>query len=377
MSQVHVKFLSNVQKDFYLFVSEVDSSLLPPITPLPQHLNLIKEKDIFMRAALQLLDQKNLVPATLDRGGTTINAHSDPPSSSTKNPHHDENDMHDVIRLGYLKKGAKSGTMNIPGSGTHWKRKYVEVRHGLFCYDDYHGGTIYIGNSDLEELTRTDNFHRRCIKLNVETCRCRMLPAKDGHSHESRVFEIAIVDGAKRLWMASSIEECREWVKAVNAAMVGGVYRINTALLHSRPSRAGSGAFDHDTYQRISARSDPSEYLHGYNISNSAQDVSKIPLERNFSEDPDHHIHHHPFPALAGKQSSNKHNDLWSSIDGAAAPYVADMSTFLQLQEAFLGCADENSYRDILYSLFQEQTKLTIPVLFIKVSIETLLLIRI
>lgn len=367
MSQVHVKFLGNLQKDFYLLINEVDDVLLPPSAPMPHHLNIIKERDIYMRAALQLLDQKNLVPSSANDSHHLFGP-QDVPSSSAKPPH-DDNYMHDVIRLGYLKKGARSGSMNIPGSGAHWKRKYVEVRHGMFTYDDYYGGTIYIGNSDLEELTRSDNYHRRSIKLNVDTCRCRMLPARDG-SPESKVFEIAIKDGVKRLWLASSVEECREWVKAINAAMVGGVYKTHDPHKIQPPRLVD----EMDGFVRSSARSDAS--MDFFHLQHSGQDVEKIIIERNFSEDPSDERGIGVGVGIGGGGGGSggiggvcvdQANVLWSSIDGAAAPYVVDMSTFLQLQEAFLSCKEESSYRHILYSLYRDRTRLTIPVLFIKV----------
>lgn len=348
-----MKFLGNLQKDFYLLVSETDEALLPPSSSLPHHLNLIREKDIYMRAALQLLDQKNnvLSPTNGSNKSSTQSVASSGnfgqqsiDSGPTPKANHDENLMHDVIRLGYLKKGTRAGPMNIShgAGGVSWKGKYVEVRHGLLTYDDYHGGAIYVGNSDLEDLTRSDNYHRRSIKLTVGSCQCQMLAAKDGNP-ESAVFEIALANGPKRLWKASNVDECREWVKAIRAAMVGGTYS-------GGQNRSADSEFSDGN--RFSAKSDTVEYMTTLAGSGSGHDISRLPVERIMSED----------------LEDFKTTAMWSSIDGAAAPYAADMSTFLQLQEAFLGCNDEPSFRAILHSLYKDKTKLTIPVLFIKVS---------
>mgnify|MGYP006195770249 FL=1 len=89
--------------------------------------NICRERKIFVKAALQLLDaqEKNVVNSLIVP--SLVGA---------------ETADFDIIRSGYLKKGTRVSKM-IPNMGLSqskssytWKSKYVELRHGEFSYYD-------------------------------------------------------------------------------------------------------------------------------------------------------------------------------------------------------------------------------------------------
>ncbi|CAM9646373.1 unnamed protein product, partial [Ectocarpus fasciculatus] len=142
------------------------------------------ERNIFMRAALQLLDKNDIKPGLVLPGGRVSSE-----SGSNKC----------ILRSGALKKA--SGNKLSNGG---WKAKFVEIRHGEFMYED-------------DSTTWGDATKKKTISLVADRCRCRIVKKRS----DPTIFELTEYGGIRRLWRADSQEERDAWVHSINAAMVG------------------------------------------------------------------------------------------------------------------------------------------------------------
>jgi hypothetical protein len=150
------------------------------------------ERNIFMRAALQLLDKGECkAPPAAPTGSGSMGR---TPTTSTEPSHKS------ILKSGLLKKASGSKLSN-----GGWKTKYVEIRHGDFIYEDDVSGS-------WGEMGK-----KKTIPLIADRCRCRQVKAKS----DPTVFELTEYGGIRRLWRASSLEERDGWIHAINAAMVG------------------------------------------------------------------------------------------------------------------------------------------------------------
>eukprot|EP00981_Chlorochromonas_danica_P015170 scaffold10764_cov159-Ochromonas_danica.AAC.24 len=319
-SLMRLKFLRDIGRDVYVRVLEVDHQIKEDNTnqEIDVEKNMAREREIFLRAVLQLLNQKESTrPGIL--GNNTVHKNS-------KVINEDE-DMYDVIRLGLLRKCSRSGKFSAltAGNMSQWKLKYVELRHGALCYNDYHGAEL----SNLQDVKLYEQVHnRRYIHLSIDSCICRVV--QSDRPEGSRIFEIAMVGGPRRFWMANTSEECYEWVRAIHTAMVGSDFgKIRGIDLN-----------DHAAVLHSSLIADGGDLPPPLSIND------EIPFRRPVS---------------------NKNDCLWLSMDGAAAPYAEDMSLFMHLHNSFVDAPDEETYRKLLNGLNKEHVKITIPVLFIKV----------
>jgi len=144
--------------------------------------NFAMEHRIFMKAALELLTQRERYAADIDM-----------------------NDK-DTIKSGPLKKASHL----VRGI---WKVKYVEVRRGVFSYYE-----------DESKDSEAGTLVRKNIPLHATTCSCRAV--KIQHKALSvnpggALFELKIEGGSKRLWMANSREERQAWIEAIHTATLG------------------------------------------------------------------------------------------------------------------------------------------------------------
>ena len=147
-----------------------------------------KERQIFLRALLQLLDERD----------SSIDARRS--SKGEKEKGNDPN----IIKAGSLKK-ASGNSLYL------WKEKYVELRHGVFSYEDDIGwGEVH---------------RKKTILLTADKCRCRPHILQSSHGG-SWVFEISM-NNNRRLWMASSVDERDAWVLAINTATLGSAGDFN------------------------------------------------------------------------------------------------------------------------------------------------------
>ena len=399
--QVRVRFLNNLGRDHYVQITEcirLNHSLdfqqdhdLHPRDVLEK--NMAREREIFLRASLQLLDKldagtsnlcsqqtknKEHVPSSSSSSGSHGQQHhhskhhansSSHASSSTHQHQSAENTMYDVIRLGFLKKAKAS---NFPGHSNHhhssshhihWKKKYVELRHGLFTYDDIQVG----GNATLLELTNSDQSNlttRRSISLSYDQTICQVYKNPNPQYQDDSILEISNVNGTKRLWMAASAEECQEWIRAIHAAMLGNP-STSKSLNSANSVNVLASVIRSDLDTSISYQS------HGNNSDNNSGNSQENGGTSTNTHDPQAlpKLKKHHSRELFEVQGSSKASH-WLSIDGAAAPYAHDMSHFLNMQHEIMNIEpmQEDRYRQLLFGLFSDHIKITIPVLFIKVS---------
>lgn len=408
--QVRVRFLNNLGRDYYVQINEcrrLNSSLdfqhcldIHPRDIFEKH--MAREREIFLRASLQLLDQQDAQQRhTMEtQSGKMNHPNKDfPSSSSSGHPHgnvrqsstsqantmttsgsnkadQNENTMYDVIRLGFLKK-AKAGAFgnnhnhhHHHSHHIHWKKKYVELRHGLFTYDDLQIG----GNTTLYELANGDQSNlstRRSIPLSFDQTICQVYKNPNPQYQDDSVLEISTTNGTKRLWMAASPEEGQEWIRAIHSAMLGNPSSSKSLNSTSSINVLASVVRDIDSsisYQsggnnsdNNSGNSNDSNTNHSNNNNNNSNTQDMPRLKRQNSRE--------LFEAHAPNSHRSKSGN-WLSIDGAAAPYAHDMSHFLNMQHEF--CTEdltESRYRQLLHHIYTEHVKITIPVLFIKVSL--------
>jgi hypothetical protein len=168
--------------------------------------NITREKDIFLKAAIQLLDEPSHAKYT--------NKYRENPVDNSKsfykktfNTKKDDNDNNrilreDNIRYGWLKKASRAGV--LASVSTVWKSKFVELRHGVFTYeDDLHGRRKVV---------------KKNIKLTTGNCQCQHRKLKEEFG--DCVFELSITGGNRRMWQAASARDRDAWIMAINSAMV-------------------------------------------------------------------------------------------------------------------------------------------------------------
>lgn len=145
------------------------------------------EREIFLKAILQLLDQRD----------TNVEA-----ARFSKSRVNESNS--DIIKSGIIKK-ATGNSLYL------WKEKFVVLRHGEFTYED--------------DVGWGDAHKKKSVQLTVDQCSCRAfkLKAADGNL----VFELTDTSGRRRLWLASTVLERDSWVRAINAAIVGSAGDFN------------------------------------------------------------------------------------------------------------------------------------------------------
>jgi hypothetical protein len=174
-------------------------------------LNFIMEGRIFLKAALDLLAERDRQAPELGRNDPVI------------------------FKSGSLKKA--SHLMN----GV-WKPKYVEIRRGVFSYYDNvsskgvgggNGGAGSGGGSGGGERGGADSgtspavgceLLRKDIPLEAATCTCRAVKFHEKARNltpTGAIFELA-AGNQKRLWMAKTRADRQLWMQTITNAMVGG-----------------------------------------------------------------------------------------------------------------------------------------------------------
>ena len=221
---------------------------------------------------------------------------------------------------------------------------------------------------------------RKVIELNAENCSCRVLEPPDSsstgsshsrphwprhgssHSHDAEhnhvhhnngqpshhadtthtgapptpvaasdkcIFELQILGGSKRLFMANSAQECEAWVSAIHAAMTG---RSGVApLQHSLDGTAAGG----DQHALLAAGTDN-------------QDVA-VNARR---------------PSLGSQQHSDE--VCWSSKEGAAGPHAKIIADYLSWQQQLHSASAEEDFKRRIRRLVEDKVQVTVPVAFVK-----------
>lgn len=299
--------------------------------------NMTKEREIFLRAALQLLDKRE---------------HNVPQKKKYKNPFklrkvkslkngvsNVEETMMDVIRFGSLRKANRyhRGVIEIE----KWKKKFIELRHGMFSYEN-------------ENIKWLRGVKKKVMLLSAQTCKCRVfqLDGPDGN----KVFELTLRGGPRRLWLAESSEERDGWVKAINTAMSGSAGDSGAQDL----DRAGS---PHAQANNAGVRYNPERPVSSSLACALSAVISSVSgsgictdLGRNSS-----YISKFDNGGAAGTLSC-------PSCEGAAAPYASAISRYNSIQSA-IGCAmTSDQCRDITCAIVGSLAEMSmiIPVQFVK-----------
>ncbi len=130
-----------------------------------------KENHLFLRAALQLLEENELLRVKNNeiKGESCVDL--------------------DIIRFGRLKKAARGGASSFSAIAPLWKWKYVELRHGSYTYE----GIIFIFiclfthsfihfldySDDISSINvpflrnKSTNSNKKVINLSITAVSCR------------------------------------------------------------------------------------------------------------------------------------------------------------------------------------------------------------
>ncbi|EEC44904.1 predicted protein [Phaeodactylum tricornutum CCAP 1055/1] len=106
-----------------------------------------------------------------------------------------------IWKKGPLKKRTLGVGRRRSRPSSNWKVKYVELRRGNLCYYEDSGAS---GGRKIIHLRQTDTAVR-----------------KVSSKASGYVFEVSVQGYPSRVWMANSPEERQEWMKAIQAAVIG------------------------------------------------------------------------------------------------------------------------------------------------------------
>jgi hypothetical protein len=203
-----------------------------------------------------------------------------------------------------LKKASRNSSFTSVKVSSMWKPKFVELRHGVFSYED--------------DFSGRKKAMKKNISLSVGTCYCQMIKMKekDGEC----VFELSVRGGSRRLWQAASSRDRDAWINAINSAMMKSSERFLEPPLQSNDTTHNN---------TIKLLLDQSVLNNGYN-------------------------------------SSYKRERDISSSDGAAAPYADEISRYSSIQSAVKSVETVESYRGIIDRLKTANLQVTVPVFFVK-----------
>lgn len=143
-------------------------------------LNITKEREIFLRAALQLLDHRE--------HQTAPKKHSNKRNVNDSN----EEDMADVIRCGSIRKLHRYSSISIT-----WKKKFAELRHGLFSYENE-------SKKWFSKSGRTSNRKKKAIVLSSQFCKCKPVLWKGIYAR--CVFEITTTGSHTSLFVVCAVK---------------------------------------------------------------------------------------------------------------------------------------------------------------------------
>ena len=230
--------------------------------------NFVMEHRIFLRAILQLLNERDQFAIEADA-----------------------NDPH-TIKSGPLKKA----TSLVRGVWM-WKVKYVEVRKGLFSYfedttdtsstplplsrrrgsstviDDGSDAVSPAASADETNGEMTSvvgsfrgassglNLNCKSMPLRAATCTCRAVKVQNkalSHtplSSNGAVFELTVQGGPRRLWMCNTREERQAWIHAIHEAMIGGSVTRGENLSEYQVERKRGGVGSNNVTAAVPMRS--------------------------------------------------------------------------------------------------------------------------
>ena len=264
------------------------------------------ERQLFLRAALQLLDERE--------NGTTFNASNTIGDNSTKYSFRS-----DVIRFGKLKKANRRNALTT-FSPLVWKSKVVEIKYGVFYYEDE-----VVSKNDFVE-----NVWRKSIILSPHSTSCREVKVQG--THANCVFRLQTEGGVKRTFLASSPSDRDAWMKAIYTAMPNILSPRTLTLNNSNDKALGKKKNSFKLFKTKEQK-------------NNIDSISK---EEGFNL------------LMSSSQTS---------LPGPAAKYSNDILFFCKEQEKFMLASSEEEYKNVVYSLREINATLHIPVFFVKVNL--------
>lgn len=309
--------LDNSDSDDESLGSKSGTSSVSPPTNLPSSTvadhaieKLVIENNIFLKAALQLLDQRD---RSIDDNTRNFN----------------EGSSADVIMCGKLKKGSSGAVSRV------WKDKFVELRHGELSYEDITGWG--------------QKSNKKTLPLIVRQVICR--PSQKYHGH---VFEIRDLDNEgrivhhhnrKKLFMAESTDEMGRWIEAIRTAMIGsaGDFGPNDA------KTTGSGEDNH------TVRSDESE------LQNTIDDWRPLHVMQMGSSDSNDI---RPISAIPKLFTSSRKTKKHLGSDSAEG-FSNEMKRFEYIKTIIHAADSPQAYRECLLDQVLDNV-ITIPVAYMK-----------
>lgn len=272
------------------------------------------ERQLFLRAALQLLDERD---SLLQNGASS--SHNASSSSRTAF-------RSDVIRFGRLKKANKRNALSSMAPRV-WKSKVVEIKYGIFYYEDE-----AISKSDF-----IDNVWRKSIPLSASTTTCREVKGKGANAN--CIFQLSTTGGSKRTFLASSQTDRDAWIQAIYTAMSScpsqasstPVAAVAASVEKSLDKKGSFSLFKGATKQRIRAIGD-SAWL-------------TLPEATD----------------LLALQST-------SSLPGPAAKFAQDVTAYCAEQTKFTAAATAEDFQQAVHNLRDQRLSIRVPVFFVKVS---------
>ncbi len=373
-----------------------------------------REREMFLRAALQLLDQR-------ESGSGDNEVLSGETRRPKVKPHEGDNE-NDTIRIGPLKKYSKGSLLKGTGGlAYHWIDKYIELRHGSFAYYEEDHSSLF------ELISGASNS--KVIKLSVDTCYCKPVKLSDKDDQpphafvqedsadlDDCVFELSIKGGQQRLWRASSRRERDNWVRSINTAMIGSagdftldgtdptdhtiyvpqspqvVTNNKGAASSSSVNNAGHSAtttsVSVDGINTPGAASNSIDMNLGLDLylSDKQSDkhtraktrkITNLLIEdaslasSDSDSGPDSHGvgHSSRLSRKDGGRGTGGDNGKPSSSEGAAAPYAEDIAKFIAIRMAIQGMTSSEAYRKLMQRLSSESLSITVPVFYVKASL--------
>lgn len=367
--------------------------------------NLCRERKIFVKAALQLIDSHEVASAFTSNNDGGVDA------------------KFDVIRSGVLMKGVRSASLiSSMGLSSHkvsstgsftWKSKYVELRHGQFAYYDdasedstplmggslhsYHpnfnnSSSAYKGSESHRKVSAAQasaalSAIKKVIPLYVGSCTCRSIRLSQHHRGHSGDRGASNSSSNGFSSTAKTLVPLTPGNNVVDSNIDGHHRRdSNPELVGAEPAAHSSssvGAGTHMTgteghafeicqlggQRRLFLAGSAEECARWVRAINVAM-ISNAAAVVGADGDTDSA----GVLQAAGKQQ--RHQQVNSdcdalragsaSVEGAAGPYATDIARFIQLQQRLHGAEREEDCRGALQDMISRHVEVRVPVAYIK-----------
>ena len=282
------------------------------------------ERQLFLRAALQLLDEKEM--NNNNANNVDISKHNNTNSNNNTN-----NNTHlfrgDVLRFGRLKKANRRNAISSMAPRV-WKNKIVEIKYGVFYYEDECIITSKINDNNNE------NICRKSIILSPNTTSCREVKTKG--VYENCIFKLETIGGAKRTFLASTPEDRDAWMKAIFTAMPV-IPSIRNMTFASTATMVPP-----TINKRLNSL---------INFKGNKRESGRLAF-KHIGDSPD----------LLSLTST-------TSLPGPAATYARDITHFCTEQARIVAAENADDYRKAVLALRELNTTIKVPVFFVKVCI--------